>query len=139
MTATKNKLKSNQCPQDLISTPSSPISHPATRLEKMKTFQISTQFSDPFVSLDDRFLRNCILRVLGLGAVAGLASDNLLNFCTDDFSKRLLHDNQIEMPSVHCLLDQSFVDSNLIRIDRARLSSMFKCDLLELIRPSPYT
>ena len=134
----KKKLKSNRYPQDLISTPSSPISHSATRLKKMKTSKISTQFSGQFVALD-KFLRKYILLVFSLDAVVGLASDNLLKVCTSDFSMRLLHDSQLELPSVQCLLDHSIADSNLICLDRARLSSTYKCDLLELIRPFLYT
>ena len=78
------------------------------------------------MSLDDKFLSNSILLVFSLQAVVGLASDNLLNICTSDFSMRLVHDSQLEMPSVHCLLDHSIADSNLICLDRARLSSTAK-------------
>ena len=105
----------------------------------MKTCKIPTKFSDQFVALDDKFLRMCFLLVVGLDAVEGSDSDNLLNFCTCDFSMRLRLANQVEMPSVHCFLDHSIVHSNLICIARPPLSSPCKNDLIQLCRPFLYT
>ena len=97
------QIKSNL--EDLINTLSSAIDHSAKSLKKMKVSTISTQFSSRLELLDGKILRNCFLVVLGLDLVVGLAPDNLPNFCTSDCSMRLLHDNQVELPSVHCFLN----------------------------------
>ena len=85
------------------------------------------------------FRRLCIMLVFGLDAVVAVASDNLLIVCTRDFSMRLLLDSQREMPSVHRLQHHSFVDTNLICIDRAQFKLLCKSDLFELIRPLLYS
>ena len=73
---------------------------------KMKTVsRISTKFSCQPELLGDRFLRIYCFLVLGLDLSVGLVPDNLPNFCTSEFSIRLLGDNQVEGPPEHYFLN----------------------------------
>ena len=114
----------------------SPIDHSATRLQKlMKVSRISTQFSCPIEVFDDQFLRLYFLLVLGLDPAVGLAPGDLPIFWTGDSLMRLLCDNQVEKPLVHCSLNYPVVGTSLICIANIRLSSVYPCGLLVLFRP----
>ena len=127
----KKQLRSNHNSVDLINTLPNPIDHFATSLKKkMHVSRISTKFSCRLELLGSRFLRIYCFLVLGLDLAVGLVPDNLPNFCTCDFSMRLVRDNQVEWPSEHYFLICQIEDTNLMNIADTRTSSSCKCDLL---------
>ena len=86
----------------------------------MKMASISTEFSCRLEVLDDKFLKTCLLLVLGLDLGVELALENLLIFGTDDSLGRRRHGNQVE-GAIGALHPELF--SDMLQFDLYRASS----------------